>query len=546
MQEIAALVSGIAGAESGHAEIYLRGTSIRATYYSDFEGTTSIATGADVTLDANGAAVVYVNAVVSVRALSSAGEVVRTFTAGVESTAVTYAGPSFTGRDYETGASAVSEPTTVKSALDKWYDSAAAADFKVNAFGSSQTLYRAINGIGGVAYNVKDPAYGAVGNGIANDSAAIALAIAAALAAGGGTVLFPAGTYLCTGLTIGAGVSLAAAGPQSVTLASSGTGTMMTFAISATKTQRIAGINFGGGSQTLASSQFVLETGSRPFFDNCRFAQASSTSVITQTGAPTVAKLRNCDFVFSSSLSGGATLVNVGGAATGGANVVGCSFVMPASVGAGTYNVINVDFTQITACAFDNTALATGGATVNCVRASATTAVGNVSGCVFTNGAGATIVGILLGTYASTMSVAEGGNAFGSTVTAYSYTAALAAAGAVVSLQSREHRTQRITSNATAITIASDLFGVVYINRSGTAALTISGPIAPEGARLTIVVENKGGGVSGTVVLSSTWFEAGGAGATIANNNFSIYRCRAVTLAANPLWAVESLRENVT
>jgi parallel beta-helix repeat protein len=40
--------------------------------------------------------------------------------------------------------------------------------------------------------------YGAVGNGIANDGPAIALAVAAASAAGGGVVYFPAGTYLVT------------------------------------------------------------------------------------------------------------------------------------------------------------------------------------------------------------------------------------------------------------------------------------------------------------------------------------------------------------
>ena len=42
-------------------------------------------------------------------------------------------------------------------------------------------------------FNVKD--YGAVGNGSANDTAAIDRAITAANSAGGGTVRFPSGTY---------------------------------------------------------------------------------------------------------------------------------------------------------------------------------------------------------------------------------------------------------------------------------------------------------------------------------------------------------------
>jgi Pectate lyase superfamily protein len=54
---------------------------------------------------------------------------------------------------------------------------------------------------GGQVFNVK--AYGAVGNGVADDTAAVNLAFAAAYAAGGGVVYFPWGTYLIAGaLTI--------------------------------------------------------------------------------------------------------------------------------------------------------------------------------------------------------------------------------------------------------------------------------------------------------------------------------------------------------
>jgi hypothetical protein len=55
----------------------------------------------------------------------------------------------------------------------------------------------------GISINVKSAPYSAVGNGVADDSAAIQAAINAANAAGGGQVIFPAGTYKCnTGLTI--------------------------------------------------------------------------------------------------------------------------------------------------------------------------------------------------------------------------------------------------------------------------------------------------------------------------------------------------------
>lgn len=50
----------------------------------------------------------------------------------------------------------------------------------------------------GLFYNVQDPAYGAAGNGIADDGPAIQAAIDAAYTAGGGIVFFPQGAYRTT------------------------------------------------------------------------------------------------------------------------------------------------------------------------------------------------------------------------------------------------------------------------------------------------------------------------------------------------------------
>jgi Pectate lyase superfamily protein len=50
--------------------------------------------------------------------------------------------------------------------------------------------------VNGLVFNVKDSAYGAKGNGAADDAAAIQAALNAAKAAGGGIVYFPAGTYI--------------------------------------------------------------------------------------------------------------------------------------------------------------------------------------------------------------------------------------------------------------------------------------------------------------------------------------------------------------
>jgi hypothetical protein len=68
-----------------------------------------------------------------------------------------------------------------------------------------EELDAASGGGGGTSlglYNVKDPAYGATGDGTTDDTAAVQAAIDAAYTAGGGTVWFPPGTYMCNTLTL--------------------------------------------------------------------------------------------------------------------------------------------------------------------------------------------------------------------------------------------------------------------------------------------------------------------------------------------------------
>ena len=73
------------------------------------------------------------------------------------------------------------------------------------ASGGSALIGYLLAGTGAVATNVQSKLrefvsvkdFGAVGDGVANDAPAIALAINAVIAAGGGTVLFPAGQYKC-------------------------------------------------------------------------------------------------------------------------------------------------------------------------------------------------------------------------------------------------------------------------------------------------------------------------------------------------------------
>lgn len=221
MHAIDALLCGVRGAENGFARIYQRGTSTRATWYSDFEASSSDSTGDDIPLDANGGAVVYVNELVLVRVYDSQGNLEREFVAGSQAYAVEVISSGFTGTDYVTGASGLSKPTTAGALFDLWFASAGAPDWKGLYNGSSTLLQYIFGALFGLVYNPRSPEYGAEGDGTTNDLAAIQAAHDAAKDAGGGVVFFPPGTYLHTNKLVWSTSVSAVAIPGSVTLLNS-------------------------------------------------------------------------------------------------------------------------------------------------------------------------------------------------------------------------------------------------------------------------------------------------------------------------------------
>lgn len=196
MNLITPLTSGVKGAEGGTAQLRRRGTSTPATWYDAFEADGNSFTS-DVVLDSNGGATAYVNEIVDVTVYDTAGTVVRRFTAGQDAPAVELKSQSFTGTNYESGSSAAGEPTTVQTALDLVKTSFGALDFKVTTPSGDQLVKDAIAPASLAVYNVTSTAYGATGDGVTDDSAAVQAAINAAEAAGSGMVYFPTGTYFC-------------------------------------------------------------------------------------------------------------------------------------------------------------------------------------------------------------------------------------------------------------------------------------------------------------------------------------------------------------
>ncbi len=192
MHLLAPLAAGIKGAESGTASIFTRGTTTRATYFTDFEGNSSVTSGDDVNLDTNGGEQIYVNSFVRV-VVKKDGTTIRTFTDGAAASAVELRSQSFLGTDYDSGASAASNPISLKEAMDLWLTSAGTTDFNILKDGASSTLQAALGAT--IFYNVVD--YGATGDGTTDDTSAIQAAENAAGIAGG-VVFFPGGTYRIT------------------------------------------------------------------------------------------------------------------------------------------------------------------------------------------------------------------------------------------------------------------------------------------------------------------------------------------------------------
>jgi hypothetical protein len=112
-------------------------------------------------------------------------------------------------------------------------------------------------------FNVK--AYGAVGNGTTVDTAAVQATVNAALAAGGGTVYFPPGTYVMSNVTFGSNLVIMGAGQGNTTTVQDFSG------------NPIAGT--AGGTVLLMDPAAVVANGSNVVV--CRVAPASS-SVITR------------------------------------------------------------------------------------------------------------------------------------------------------------------------------------------------------------------------------------------------------------------------
>lgn len=393
---IGPLASGFADCPSGTVEFYARGTTDRATVYGDYDATVPI-TG--FTLDSAGRKVAYATSLIDVRVRKADQTIAAEFSWAGRDSVIEVASPSFTGT-LPTGSQGAGGITDLARAFSGMATSFGARDFKVRRTGAAADQYLKDALASLLASNSPFfvvTTYGAVGDGVADDSGAIVAATAAAAAAGGGIVFFPAGTYLIgTPMSITSNkVRWLGAGMNVVTLTAIMTPSIMiTLNDSATSYAgfRASQMAFGGDATT-----WSLNAAPGATFEECRFAGVGAVSAA-------VSVLTRCRFVgceFATNYITSAS-VSSGGAGTAFDN---CRFV---SVGtsAGNYAGILNSGTDVRVkdCDFDFSSLTS----ATSARGFSTAAGGcDVSGCKMLTDAAPTAHLIYL---SADVAVSESGN----------------------------------------------------------------------------------------------------------------------------------------
>jgi hypothetical protein len=520
MHCIEALAAGIRGAENGYVDVFRRGTSTRITWYTNFEGTGFGAT--QVTLDANGGATLFVNELAELYVYSSAGALVRRFVAGANATAVEVRSDSFTGVDYTTGQSAVNKPTTVAAILDLWNNSAGTSDFNVLVDGSAKTIKSALAG-SSLYYNVKDSAYGAVGDAATDDTSAIQAAINAA-ASNGGTVFFPQGNYRHTAAlsvpsnvnllgvgTLGTTLRLDHATENSITISTAG-GTFFT---------SISGM-WIFASQANSGTRVACGAGRAVLIDNCVLGNNTTQNgdCVSGNSGGTVVAAAFTTFGLSGSSSRAGDVQK--------AHFYGCNVLLPTGAYSPTTGALIVgDQAQLHGVTFAAAVGAPSSGTYSLVTISTAASTGSITGCFFQGNASATVTGI---TWSNSSTVAETANTFSSTITPYSYTAANLVA-TCLGTRAKAASTAAVAGNTT---IRADQYGEVVASVSVNSALVLTLSAAPLGSQFTLVIDNDFAGSTGNITFAAD--VRGLTTETLASGEVDIYRFLRESVDGTPQW----------
>lgn len=541
MHLVSPLASGIYGAEEGLAFVRRRGVSALASVYSDFYGTVLAQPATGLVLGANGELVIYVNELVDVEVQDAEGNVVRSFTEGEAAPNVEVISPSFTGRDYETGAAAVNKPTTLQAVLDKWAVSAGAPDFSVNFAGVSTSLEDAIGAVAGIFRSVMSPAYGATGNGTTDDT----VAIQAAISAGEGIVWFPEGSYRTTAkLTVPVGVSLWGPGASQSTIGiDHATAACLEYGVGASGSyQEIRGLGLAALQANSGALIHLTTAGSRRVaVISCNVGANTSTADTILCAAASV----NTAYLLidrSQVVAGGDTDTRCVSAAETTVRVLLRDSVFVAIGSSGSWSGTLTYCRNMVAsnCVFDTATSVTSG-TYSCVLMIGTAGAGPtgaITGCTFLSGAGTNAAIALSGYNEATTRFSEAGNIFGAGFDArYSGNTAQTNRPQVWTA-GRDQNTYNVTDNSASVAVFGEEYGTAVLTRSaaGAGAQTVTSNIGPEGAILTVIVYNgSGGGLAGAVGFG-TGFVAGIPTVNPGNGKTSAYSFKSAYSAGAAVW----------
>lgn len=502
MHAVASLLSGIRGAEGGYARLYQRGTTTRATWYETFEGDNADSSGDDIALDENGGAEVYVNQLVDVVVLDSDGAEVRRFTDGYSAPSIEVRSQSLTGTDYDDASTGQGSnyPLTLAQALDRWLDSAGTYDWEVVIGGVRTTLQNAAGRLNRLIYNVRSSEYGAVGNGVADDQVAIDAAIAAASAAGGGIVFFPAGTYRHTSaIIVPASVSLLGCGSSaSIITTDHASQNGVTFnSAGSYAPQTVRGLRVGA-AQTNTGIRCVVSTGAKVKIEDCYFGGTNTDGyALSVSGNGSEAHVYDS---MMSTPSANKNLVTATSGAGARSSFTRCKFVATAAAYTPASGMLIGVAMDVAGCVFDASACTAG--TIGYYVSTSTTLDATFDGCRFLNGGGATVTALTLGIFAASSFFVERNSVFGSSVTAYSYTSLDGVANqssADVRLLSRETRTYYATQGASPFSIGTVVkqYGRIVINDTlGNMTVSFANDRPPHGAKTRIAIWNTSGGAA--------------------------------------------------
>lgn len=517
MRLITALAAGVRGAESGTVLIRRRGTSTNATCYPAFEGGSSFTTGSGLALDANGGVTVYVDEVVDVTVRDASGNTVRTFTEGESAGGVEVRSQSITGVDYSTGQSGASKPVPLSAALDKLYTSFGALDFNVLVGGVSTKMSTAIAALDRGIFNVK--AYGAVGDGVTQDASAINAAISAATAAGG-IVFFPPGTYITN-----ASMSML----DNVYIVGSGRGATVVWNTGlsggiADDTLDVLSnwsVPCGVADITLKSTNGrAVAFSGRHYctFKNCQIEGGNSHGNLMEWasgGDYNLTTFIDTKFIIGNAAKPAAYITSF---TEGYVSFIGCDFEAASGQSADMVTSAGGNLSaSFIGCRF-NHYWASG--TFNCITNQSTAPRLFVVGCHFGLTNGNTVTALKLNAnLAGSACIVESGNIFECTNAYDTYT--FAGNPLIMRLEGRNGRVKVVADDSATITLDSNIYSTIRVQRASAGAQTINLKAAPPGSRFTLIFDNQTGGASGTYTMGANVYPAT-SGAVATNNRLDV------------------------